>query len=95
VVTLSSSDTKKALELLSLNPSCGSHSRLSKPSSSSGSDLFKDWSKANDMATSVYVALTIDASSSCTPAVNAPHGERESLADGSPNRQSRSRVAPS
>jgi hypothetical protein len=47
------------------------------------------------MAASVYVALTADASSSHTPTVNTPHGERESRVVGSPTRQSRSRAAPS
>jgi hypothetical protein len=75
MVTLSSRDTKEALELLPLSPACGPHSRLFEPSSNSGSDLFKDWPEANDMAVSVYVALTMDASSSRTSATNAPHGE--------------------
>jgi hypothetical protein len=64
MVTLSSSDIEKALELLSLSPACGPHSRLSKPSSNSNTDLFEDWPEANDMAASVYVALTTNASSS-------------------------------
>jgi hypothetical protein len=64
VVTLSSSDTEETLELLSLSPSHGPPSRPSDPCSSSGNDLFKDWPEANDMAISVYVALTADALSS-------------------------------
>jgi hypothetical protein len=61
VVNLSFSDTEEALKLLSLSPARGAHSPLSKLRSSSGSDLFKDWPEANDMAMSVYVALTVDA----------------------------------
>jgi hypothetical protein len=43
------------------------------PSSSSdvGSDLFEDWLEANDMATSVYVALIAEPSSSQAPIANA------------------------
>jgi hypothetical protein len=59
LVTLSSSDTEEALELLSLSPAHGLSSRLSE-----GSDLFEDWPKANDMAASVYVAFTAEISSS-------------------------------
>jgi hypothetical protein len=44
------------------------------PSSSSGSDLFKDWPEANNMAVSVYVVLTAEASSSLVSMVDAPHG---------------------
>jgi hypothetical protein len=71
VVTISSSDTEEALELWSLSPACVPHSRLFEPSSSSGSDLFIDWPEANDMVVSVYVAMTVDALSSHTSAVNA------------------------
>jgi hypothetical protein len=71
MVTLSSSDTEAALELLCLSPTYSPHSRLSEPSSSSGSDLFEDWPEANDMVVSLYVALTADASSSRTSAVSA------------------------
>jgi hypothetical protein len=78
VVTLSSSDTEEALELLSLSPACGPYSRLSEPSSSSDSDLLEDWPEANDISVSVYIALITDASSSRTSAINAPHGECES-----------------
>jgi hypothetical protein len=47
------------------------------------------------MATSVYVALTADASSFCTSAIDVLQGELEPRADSSPARQSRSRAAPS
>jgi hypothetical protein len=56
VVTLSSSDTEEALELLSLSPACGRHSQLFEPSLSFGSDLFQDWLEANDMVVSVAVS---------------------------------------
>jgi hypothetical protein len=66
VVTPSSTDTEEALELLSLSPVCGPHSRFSEHSLSSDNDLFKDWPEANDMAVSVYIALTADALNSHT-----------------------------
>jgi hypothetical protein len=73
VVTLSSSDTKEALELLSLSPTHGPHSPLLELRSSSGGNLFHDWPEANNMAMSVYVALSTNALSSCTSKVSAPH----------------------
>jgi hypothetical protein len=88
VVTLSSSYTKEALELLSLSPARGPHSQLSGLRSSSGSDLFEDWPEANDMAASVYVALTADALSSRTSIVNVMRGDQKSCADGSSTQQS-------
>jgi hypothetical protein len=48
VVTLSSSDTEEALELLFPSPDHDLVSRVSKPSSCSGSDLFDVWTEAND-----------------------------------------------
>jgi hypothetical protein len=72
VVTLSSSDTEEALELLSLSRSHGPPSRPSDHCSSSGNDLFEDWPEANDMAISVYVALTVDALSSRASTATAP-----------------------
>jgi hypothetical protein len=100
VVTLSSSDTQEDLELLSLSPAHGLSSRPSEgdaqePPSSSGSDLFEDWPEANDMATSIYVALTTEASSSCPSMANAPRGRQKSRASGSSTRQPRSQAAPS
>jgi hypothetical protein len=68
MVNLSSSDTEEALELLSLSSACGYHSPLLNLWSSSDSELFEDWPKANDMAASVYVALTADVLSS--PCIN-------------------------
>jgi hypothetical protein len=75
VVTLSSSDTEEALELLFLSPPRDSVSHISEPSYSSGSDQFDDWPEANDIAVSVYVALIADASSSRISTVNAPRNE--------------------
>jgi hypothetical protein len=102
VVTMSLSDTEEALELLSLSPSCGAFSRPSEddapePSSSStvGSGLFEDWPKANDMAASVYVALTTEPSSSRSPMVNAPQKERKSHAKGSSTQKPRSQAVAS
>jgi hypothetical protein len=66
VVNLSSSDTKEALELLSLP--------LSNRCLSFDSDLFEDWLEANDMVASVYVVLTTDALSSHASIVYALHG---------------------
>jgi hypothetical protein len=90
VVTLSSSNTEVALELLSLSPTRGPHSRLLELPSSSSSDLFEDWPEANDMAMSVYVALTTDVSSSCTSTVNVPCGDQKSRTDSSSTRKSHS-----
>jgi hypothetical protein len=77
---LSSSDTKEALELLSLSPSRGYRSLLLNLRSSSDSDLFEDSPKANDMAASVYVALTAEASSSCASIDDSVNGSRKSCA---------------
>jgi hypothetical protein len=83
LVSLSSRDIEEALELFSLGPTRGPHSPLLELCSSSGSDLFDDWPKANDMVASVYVALTADASSSCASTVSAPHCTQKSFVDGS------------
>jgi hypothetical protein len=74
MVDLSSSDTEEALKLLPLSPTRGCHFALSNPRSSSDSELFEDWPMVNDMATSVYVALTIDASSSHASTPNSLRG---------------------
>jgi hypothetical protein len=58
MVDLSSSNTEEALELLPLSPTRGYHSTLSNLWSSSDSELFEDWPEVNDMAASVYIALT-------------------------------------
>jgi hypothetical protein len=48
---------------ISSQPSLGDARELSL-SSSTGSEWFDDWLEANDMATSVYIALTMEPSSS-------------------------------
>jgi hypothetical protein len=95
VVTLSSSDTEEALEFLSMSPTRGLSSRLlegdaQEPSPSYGSDLFEDWPEANDMATSVYVALAVEGLSSRVSMANAPHGKQKSCAGISMTQQPRS-----
>jgi hypothetical protein len=95
VVTLSSSSTEEALELLFLSPPRDPVSHFSEPSCSSGSDQLEDWPKVNDTTVSVYVALTADVSNSCTSTVNAPRDERKSCADISSTRHSRSRATSS
>jgi hypothetical protein len=75
VVTLSSSDTEEALELLFSSPPCDPVSHVLEPSCSFGSDHFKDWPEANNTAASVYVALTVNASGSCTSTVKTTCGE--------------------
>jgi hypothetical protein len=77
VVTLSSSDTDKELELLFLSRPRHPISHISEPSPSSDSDQFEDWPEANDMAMSAYVALTVDVSSCHASTVNALRGNRK------------------
>jgi hypothetical protein len=91
VVTLSSSDTEEAPQFLSLSLARGltsqpSEGDVQEPSLSSGSDLFEDWPKANDMAASVYVALTADALSSRVSATDGPCGRERSCAGSSSTR---------
>jgi hypothetical protein len=83
MVNLSSSDTKEALDLLFLCPARHPCFPVLKPHSCSDDDLFEDWPKVNDMAMSVYVALSVDASSSHASAVNALHDGLESCAGSS------------
>jgi hypothetical protein len=97
VVTLSSNDTEEALGLLSLSPTCDLTSQPSKgvvqePTSSSSSDLFEDWPEANNMAASVYVTLTTEASSSLASAADAPHGRRKCHTGSSSVQSSRSHM---
>jgi hypothetical protein len=98
VVTLSSSDSEEALEVLSLSPAHDLTSQLSEgdvlePSSNSGSDLFEDWPKANNMSASIYVALTAEASSSRASMADAPRGEQRTHTGSSSTRQPRSLAA--
>jgi hypothetical protein len=93
VVSLSFSDTEEALELLFFRSDRDPVSRVSEPSSCSSNDLIDDWPEANDMTVSVYVALTVDASSTCISTANAPCGDREFHAGGSSTRQSSSHAS--
>jgi hypothetical protein len=95
VMTLSSSDTEEALELLSQSPTHVPPSRPSDPCSSSGSDLFEDWPEANDTVVSVYVALTVDASISHASTATALPDGQGSRAGSTSTRPSRSWAAPS
>jgi hypothetical protein len=61
---------------LFFSPIC--NSLASHPQASSDADSFEDWPETNDMVVSVYVTLSVDASSSHTPAIDAPHGGRKS-----------------
>jgi hypothetical protein len=94
-VNLSSSDTEEALELLSLSPARGPRSPILDLRSSSSSDLFEDWPKANHMTVSVYVVLTANASSYCASSVDAPHYTRESCTNGASTQQSCSQATSS
>jgi hypothetical protein len=71
VVNLSSSDIEEAFDLVFLSPVHGPHSPTLNPRSGSNSNVFDDWPEVNDMAASVYVALTADASSSRVSTVDA------------------------
>jgi hypothetical protein len=100
VVTVSSSDTEEALELLSLGPchdlaSPVSSGNIREPSSSSGSELFEDWPEANDIMTSVYVALTMEALSSLASMADAARGRQKSHNTNSSTRHCRSETVPS
>jgi hypothetical protein len=99
VVTLCSSDTDEALELLSLSPAHDLSSQIlgvdaPKPSSSTESDLFKDWPEANNMTVSVYIVLTTETLSSRASVANAPHDRQKSRAGSFTTRQTRSRMTP-
>jgi hypothetical protein len=67
VVNVSLSDTDEALELLTLESGHDYSPRfalndahVASSKSSTGNEWFKDWPEANDMAASVYVALTAE-----------------------------------
>jgi hypothetical protein len=70
VVDISSSDIEALLESLFLSPA--RHSPVSHSRESSTANSFKNWPKPNDMAPSVYIALSADASSSRMPAIDVP-----------------------
>jgi hypothetical protein len=71
---VSSSDTDGLLDSLFLSPTHGYLSAHRHENSdcrvSSDADSFESWPEPNDMATSVYVALSADASSSRKPATD-------------------------
>jgi hypothetical protein len=77
VVTLSSSFTEEALELLFSGPPHNSVSRVSEPSCNSNSDQFDGWPEANDTSASVYVALTRDALSSRADISSSPQSRSQ------------------
>jgi hypothetical protein len=91
----SSCDIEEALDLLFLSPAYGPHSPLLNLHPGFDSDAFKDWSEANDMVASVYVALTADASNSHVSTVDNLCDVWESCTGGSSDRQSHSRMASS
>jgi hypothetical protein len=86
VITLSSSDIGEALDLLSLSPTRHPSSQSSNRRSGSNSNMFEDRPVANDMAASVYVALTMDASSSHASTVGGLCDDREFCVGGSSDR---------
>jgi hypothetical protein len=94
-ITLSSSDTKEALDLLSLSPTRHPCSQSSNLRSGSDSDVFEGWPEANDMDASVYVALIADALSSRASMVGGLHNGRDSCAGGSSDRWSHLRTTSS
>jgi hypothetical protein len=76
VVDISSSDTGALLDSLFFSPSCNSPASLLRPNSDA--DSLEDWPEGNDMAATVYVALSADTSNSRKPANDAPCDGRES-----------------
>jgi hypothetical protein len=76
-VDISSSDTEGLLDSLFLSPTHGYLSMHRCENSdchvSSDADSFESWPEPNDMAASVYVALSTDALSSCKPTTDASH----------------------
>jgi hypothetical protein len=83
VVNPLSSDTEEELNLLFLCPTHGPHSLAPNPHPGSDSNEFKDWPEVNNMAASVYVALTADAMSSHVSTVDALCDIQESYSIGS------------
>jgi hypothetical protein len=83
----------EALNLLFVNPAIDPHSSASNLCSGSDCDVFEDWPQVNDMAASVYVALTADALSSHASTFDDPCNVRGSRTGGLSSRQSHSRIA--
>jgi hypothetical protein len=71
MVKLSSRNTAEVLNSLFLSPTRDSRSPVSNLHKGCSSDVFKEWLESNDMAASVYVLLTADASSSRVPVTNS------------------------
>jgi hypothetical protein len=91
MMKLSSSNTEEVLNLLFFSPAHDSCSPVSNLRLGFGSNMFEDWPESNDMAASVYIALTADALSSHVPESEkskidatqalAPHSDSTSIAD--------------
>jgi hypothetical protein len=80
VVDLSSSDTEALLDSIFVSPACDS--LVSRPCTGSDGDSFEDWPKAIDMVVSVYIALRVDALSSCVPIVGVSRdGQKSCVGD--------------
>jgi hypothetical protein len=80
VVDLSSSDIEALLDSLFVSPACDS--LVSHPRMGVDGGSFEDWTKANDIAVTVYISLSVDALSSQVPTVDAPHdGQKSCVGD--------------
>jgi hypothetical protein len=90
VVDLSSSDTEALLDSLFVSPACDS--AVSRPCMGSDGDSFEDWPKANDIVTSVYVALSPDSLTSHAPTIGSPCDGRKSCIGDSPVHELRSQL---
>jgi hypothetical protein len=86
-VDILSSDTENFLNSLFLSPACDSPSL--RHCASSDADSFESWPKANNMAESVFFALSVDASSSHKPVIDDPRDNRRSRFNNSPVRKTR------
>jgi hypothetical protein len=73
----SSSDTEELLDLLFPSPARDPRSPALRLCMSSDSDSLEDWPKANDMAASVYVVMSVDASSSRALVADSSRGGRQ------------------
>jgi hypothetical protein len=91
VLDLSSSDTGALLDSLFMSPACGY--LVSRPHTSSDCDSFEYWLESNDMFVSVYVALSVDASSFHTPMVSGLHDAQESCSSNPPAEELHSQMA--
>jgi hypothetical protein len=87
VVDVSSSDTEDLLNSLFFSPACDSPSSCR--CASSNAYLFESWPKVDDMASSVCVALSADASSSHKPVIDTPRDNWRSCFNNLPVRKMR------